>query len=126
MIPEKKKKLLVIDDESHIVDLIKVSLENEPYEIFRAKNGSEGINMANQLLPDLILLDVQMPEMNGYEVCSALKTGGKTKGIPILILSGQNHPSNKEKESQCKPDVFIAKPFSPIKLLTILREYAER
>jgi CheY-like chemotaxis protein len=124
--PGKKRKLLVIDDESHIAELIKVSLENEPFEIFQAKNGSEGIKIANQIQPDLILLDVQMPEMDGYEVCSTLKTDEKTKKIPVLILSGQNQSLENGKKMMCKADIFIAKPFSPVKLLSILREYAER
>lgn len=122
----RKKKILVVDDEPHIVELVKVSLESEAFDVYQASDGEEGLKLANQNLPDLILLDLAMPKLDGYAVCSALKTEERTKAIPVLILTSKDHPVDKEKGRECGADAYLTKPFSPLKLLAVVKENVDR
>jgi DNA-binding response OmpR family regulator len=117
-----KKKVLIADDEPHILELVKISLEPDQYEVLQASDGEQALRLALQNVPDLILLDVQMPKMDGYQVCSALRSNGKTRSIPIYILSGKDKPADKEKGRASGATAYLTKPFSPTKLLAFVRE----
>ncbi|MGB4852044.1 MAG: response regulator [Ignavibacteria bacterium] len=86
-----KKKILVVDDEKDIVDILKYNLEREnEFEVITASNGKEALEAA-QSLPDLILLDIMMPELNGFEVCKRLKNDKLTSGIPVIFLTAKEN-----------------------------------
>ena len=82
----KQKKILIIDDEQDILEILSYNLEKEGYEVFTATNGNEGIEMAKQILPDLILLDVMMPEKDGIETCQDLR---KIKELQKTLIGGK-------------------------------------
>lgn len=90
-----KKKILIINDNESIREIIQFYLEMKDYEVFQAENGNEGLKKSNEVLPNLILLDVMMPDMNGYEVCRLLKQNPKTQEIPVLFLSSLSNSSDK-------------------------------
>ncbi len=106
-----KKKILVVDDEYTIRELVELSLD-EDYEIYKAQDGQEALEKA-ELIPDLIILDVMMPNIDGYEVCEKIKTSEKTKHIPVIMLTVKHTPEDLEKAIACNVDEFITKPFEP-------------
>jgi two-component system alkaline phosphatase synthesis response regulator PhoP len=80
-------KVLVVDDEADIVELLRYNLEFEGYEVFRASNGMEALNQARQHLPDLILLDLMLPDMDGFSICEILHCQPSTTHIPVIVLT---------------------------------------
>jgi len=119
-------KILIAEDERDIRDLITFTLRFAGYEVIAASNGEEGYNMAKQLLPDLILMDVRMPKMTGYEACKALKADKSTESIPVVFLSAKG----QESEVQAGLDVgaveYILKPFSPDQLTERVRQILQK
>ncbi|MCL2721541.1 MAG: response regulator [Treponema sp.] len=106
----ENKKILIIDDEK--INILSLAhFLNPQYEIIVAKNGITGIKAAEKQKPDLILLDVIMPEMNGYEVLEKLKESDETKDIPVIFITGMTNAENKEKGQQLGAVDFISKPF---------------
>ena len=113
-------KILVIDDSSVICDLVKFTLTMKNHEVITAEDGDSGIKAAKKDQPDLILLDILMPKMNGYEACSILKKDELTKNIPIFILSAKGQMSDLEQAFKFGADNYITKPFNPDKLNKII------
>lgn len=104
-------RILLIDDEPDISTIVKTSLEHEGYEVLTATNGEEGLSKARSWLPDLILLDVMMSGMNGYEVCAKLKEGLSTRFIPIIMLTAKGEVSDKIMGIRMGTDDYLVKPF---------------
>ena len=111
------EKILIVDDQPEITDLIKFILNKQNYESVIAFNGLEGLNKARSEMPDLILLDITMPDMNGYEVCEKLKLDPATAQIPIIMLTARDMGEDFEKAMEKKADWYITKPFDPKHLL---------
>ena len=124
-VPEKKKtksaKILVIDDEPEITDIIETFLENAGYEVKSENSSVIGIERAKTFLPDLILLDIMMPFMDGYEVCKELKKSEATSRIPVIFLTGKDARSDEGRSFEAGGDLFIKKPFSCERLLGIVK-----
>ena len=124
-VSEKKKtksaKILVIDDEPEITDIIETFLESAGYEVKSENSSVIGIERAKSFLPDLILLDIMMPFMDGYEVCKELKKSEETSKIPIIFLTGKDARSDEGKSFEAGGDMFIKKPFSCERLLGIVK-----
>jgi DNA-binding response OmpR family regulator len=122
---EKKKiksaKILVIDDEPEITDIIETFLENAGYEVKSENSSVIGIERAKSFLPDVILLDIMMPFMDGYEVCKELKRSEETSKIPVIFLTGKDARSDEGKSFKAGGDMFIKKPFSCERLLEIVK-----
>jgi len=116
------KKILIADDRRQVVELVRVSLEGEDYEIVGASNGKEALKRARLERPDLILLDVVMPKMDGFEVCRQLKKDPQTQEIPIIMLTAKGQEVDKEKARQLGASGYVTKPFSPSALLTRVEE----
>jgi two-component system, OmpR family, alkaline phosphatase synthesis response regulator PhoP len=106
------EKILVIEDEKNIVLLLKMFLEHNGFEVFTAGNGPDGIKMAQESNPDLILLDIVLPGLNGYMVCRNLKENEKTKNIPVVAISARTSKEDIEKIFSSGAQDYIAKPFS--------------
>lgn len=117
-----KKKVMIVDDEAHIVELVKVVLEDTSYEILEAYDGEEAMAKIISEKPDLILLDIMLPRMDGYEVCKRLKADEATKSIPVVMLTAKGQEVDKVKGYQSGADSYMTKPFSPLRLLTELEE----
>ena len=124
-VSEKKKtkfaKILVIDDEPEITDIIETFLENTGYKVKSENSSVIGIERAKTFVPDLILLDIMMPFMDGYEVCKELKKSEETSKIPVIFLTGKDARSDEGRSFEVGGDMFIKKPFSCERLLEIVR-----
>jgi two-component system alkaline phosphatase synthesis response regulator PhoP len=103
-------KILVVDDEEHIVMILKDSLEFSGFQVVTAFNGEEALACVEEDHPDLIILDIGMPKLDGWEVCRRLKSGEKTKQIPVIILTAYAQTSDQRKGAQLGADRFITKP----------------
>lgn len=124
------KKVLIVDDEEFVRQLIQIKLKFCGIETVEAGNGVEAIEKAVSERPDLILLDVMMPKMNGFEACQRLKANKETSHIPIIMLTARGDPSAKERGENAGALEYLTKPFSPQKLaervLEILKEFETR
>ena len=106
-----KKTILVIDDEVSIRVLMKKLLGNE-YNIMEASDGKEGVDMAYKLRPDLIMMDIMMPEMDGISAAGKIKSNKETKSIPLVMISGLGHQQSEKLTEEHGIDAYINKPFS--------------
>ncbi len=105
-----KERLLVVDDERDFVDVISERLGAKGFDILRAFDGKEGIERAHSDKPDLIILDVAMPEMNGYDVCRKLKLDEKLKDTPIIMLTAKFQPNDIRFGIGMGADAYLTKP----------------
>jgi CheY-like chemotaxis protein len=111
-----KPKILVAEDERDIRELIGFTLRYAGLDVTLTKNGIEAVEQAPKLQPDLIMLDVRMPKMTGYEACRALKSNPSTSKIPIVILSAKGQDGEIQEGKEAGADHYIVKPFAPDKL----------
>jgi DNA-binding response OmpR family regulator len=112
-----KGKILVVDDEVNITQILEFSIGAEGYEVVTAANGEEAIDKARREQPDLIILDVMMPKIDGYEACRILKANPLTKGIPVVLLTAKGRDIDKRLGYEVGATDYIIKPFSPNKLI---------
>lgn len=117
MIRSDLDRVLVVDDEPAIVDLMELYLKSD-YEIIRAYNGKEALEKARSQKPSVIILDVMMPDMNGYEVCKVLKTSVETQFIPIIMVTALSGKDEKIKGLESGADEFLSKPVNRLELVT--------
>ncbi len=110
-IVKERLKILIVDDEPDIPELLKLSLSTEPYDFLIAYNGEDAIDIALKEKPDLVLLDIMMPDMDGYEVVEHLKSNPAGKGIAIIMISAKTEVDDKLKGMELGIDDYIAKPF---------------
>ena len=94
---EKAYTILIVDDEDDIIDLLQYNLEKEGYNISSATNGIEGIELARQIKPDLIILDIMMPKLDGFEVCKAIRANPDWNSVRIIMLTAKGRDSEREK-----------------------------
>jgi DNA-binding response OmpR family regulator len=112
-----KKLILAVDDEKDVCSLLKNALERSgEFKVVTANSGKNGIHMARRAKPDLILLDIEMPEMNGFEVLELLKTDAKTYHIPVIMLTGKSDDAFKISASRLYSEEYLTKPVSVIAL----------
>lgn len=121
MSPEQKT-ILVCDDEPLIVEAAGYVVKKEGFKLLTAFNGRDALKIAQENIPDLIMLDVNMPEMTGFDVCRNLKSNDKTKEIIIMMFTANVQASDYSKASNLGADDFIEKPFSPKDLRIKLHE----
>lgn len=107
------KTILVVEDEQDLVELLKVRLESLGYGVIEAYDGEEGLKKAKEDLPDLIVLDILLPKMSGYDVCLKLKTDKKYRKIPIVMLTAKFQPSDIRFGKELGAEAYITKPFEP-------------
>ena len=119
-----RKKILIIEDEENLVKGLKLNLADEGYEVDWASNGSEGLRKALKEKPDLIILDIMLPEMDGLEVCRELRQ--KNIGIPILMLTAKGEEIDKVVGLEIGADDYITKPFSVRELLARIKAHLRR
>lgn len=112
-----KGKILVVDDEAYIVHILEFTLGMEGFEVITAFDGEEAIHMAEREAPDLVVLDIMMPKLDGYETCRRLKSRKKTRQIPVILLSAKGRSMDQKVGIDAGADEYITKPFSPRKLV---------
>ncbi len=112
-----KKKVLIVDDEPNIVMSLEFLMRKNDYEVFIARNGSEALELLSGKVPDLILLDIMMPDVDGYEICMIVKQEPRLKDSKVVFLSAKSKVSDIEKGYELGADLYITKPFSTRNLL---------
>lgn len=121
-----KEKILIIEDEKDIVKMLDYNLKKEGFRVFSANNGEDGLDMARKGHPDLILLDLMLPEMDGLEVCRAVKNDTNSAHIPIVILTAKAQETDKIVGLELGADDYVTKPFSPRELIARIKAVLRR
>ena len=114
------KRILICDDDPVILRLLQVNLELEGYEVLQAHHGEEALEIASAELPDLIILDIMMPKLDGYQTAERLKSQDDTKEIPVVFVSAKAQQSDIEKGKSYGVADYLTKPFDPTDLLEIV------
>lgn len=122
---ESKKRIVVADDEPFILSALQDTL-SDSYSVTTASNGAEAVKVAGKVLPDLIILDVMMPEMDGLEACKNLKRDKATSSIPVILLTAKGQITDIEKGFKSGADAYVVKPFSPARLIEKVEEIFEK
>ena len=121
---EEKKKILIVEDERAIVEILKFNLSREGYETLEALDGEAGLQLGLTGDPDLILLDVMLPKMNGFDICAKLRDAGST--VPIIMLTAREEETDKVFGLEAGADDYMTKPFSMRELLARVRANIRR
>jgi DNA-binding response OmpR family regulator len=120
-------KILIAEDERDIRELIEFTLTAYAgHQVFKAANGAEAVELAPQVMPDLIMMDVRMPKMTGYEACKALKQIDAVKDIPVVFLSAKGQEAEIDTGMDAGAYDYILKPFAPVDLASRVAEILER
>lgn len=120
------KKIIIVDDEQDIVESLKFVLEGNDYTCYCAYNGEDGLKLAKELMPDLIILDVMMPRINGYKISRLLKFDSKYKDIPILMVTARSQEEDKLIGEETGADEYITKPFDLDEVLQTVNKYLDK
>ena len=121
-----KKRILLVDDERDMVFAVKLQLEAEGFDVLTAADGQEALDKARRENPDLIILDLMLPKMDGYKVCRMLKFDKKYKKIPIIIFTARIQQSDEKLGYEVGADVYLTKPFEPKTLLAKIQELLKK
>lgn len=111
------KKILIVDDEPSILMSLEFLMKKEGHKIFIARNGSEAIGIVNQELPDALILDIMMPEVDGYEVCEFIKSKEELQHIKVIFLTAKAKEEDIKKGLDLGADLYLKKPFSTKELV---------
>lgn len=117
---KRKKKILVVDDQKHIVRLVQITLEKAGYEVVTAYDGVEALEKVEQEAPDMLVLDVMMPRMDGFEVLKKLQADAKTRDIPVIMLTAKAQDADIFRGWSSGVSSYLTKPFNPRELLTFV------
>ena len=122
---EQKIRLLLVDDEPDLVQMVSVRLKAAGYEIATAYDGQEALEKVRQAQPDLMILDLMLPKLDGYKVCRLLKFDERTRAIPILIFTARAQVEDVTLATECGADAYLTKPFEAKALLAKIQELLE-
>lgn len=111
------KKILIADDNENIRDALTYLLEDEGYELVLAVDGADTIKKVRELRPDILFLDIMMPEINGYDVCRTIKNDPDIKATYVIMLTAKGQVAEQERGREVGADEYIVKPFSPMEIL---------
>ncbi|AEH50682.1 response regulator [Pseudothermotoga thermarum] len=115
------KKILVVDDSDVLRKIVVFNLQKEGYSVFEARNGVEALQLVEQIKPDLVILDVMMPEMDGFEVLRRLRSNPAYNSIFVIMLTAKGGEEDPKIAASLGANGFLTKPFSPVKLLEEVR-----
>jgi len=116
------KRILLVDDEEQLLQLVKMRLEASSYEVLTASDGQEGLEKAQKEKPDLIILDLMLPRMDGYKVCAFLKRDRRFNNIPIIIFTARAQQSDAKLGEEVGANAYLTKPFEAQTLLAKVKE----
>jgi len=118
------KKILIVDDQSEVRELVEVTLRIGPYEILQASSGDEALTITRSEQPDLVLLDVMMPNssVDGFDVCRQIKSDPATRNISVVMITARGQEADLEMGKQAGADDYFTKPFSPHELMSKVEE----
>jgi DNA-binding response OmpR family regulator len=120
------KKILVVDDETDLVETVRFPLEMEGFNVLVSYNGEDALNQARKEKPDLIILDLMLPKLDGYKVCRLLKFDERYKHIPILMLTAKTQEKDKMLGKETGADEYITKPFEMDDLMEKVKAYLNK
>lgn len=115
--------ILVVDDEAPIVDLVRFTLEDADVRVVEASDGAEALVLARRIKPDLVLLDVHMPKLDGLEVCRQLRREPDFARTPIVMLTASGQQADRSSGLSAGADEYLTKPFSPLALLALVEAF---
>ncbi len=115
-------RILIVDDEPDLIDMVSLRLEANGYQVIRASEGQEGLDKARNESPDLIILDLMLPKIDGYKVCRMLKFDEKYKKIPVILFSARTQAADVKLGVEVGADAYLIKPFEPDILLAKVSE----
>ncbi|MDD5409309.1 MAG: response regulator [Candidatus Omnitrophica bacterium] len=121
-----KEKILIVEDEKDIIKMIEYNLKKEGFKVIDARDGEDALDLALRQYPDLILLDLMLPGIDGLEVCKTLKKDPKTASIPIIMLTAKGQESDKVVGLELGADDYVTKPFSPRELIARIKAVLRR
>ena len=121
-----KQTILVVDDEKDLLDLIEYNLRKEGFNVLKAENGEQGIDIAKEARPDLVLLDIMMPKMTGLEVCDIMRADKDLSNIPIIFLTARSDEKTEVEGLDKGADDYITKPISTTKLISRIKAVLRR
>ena len=119
-------KILIVDDEEDLLEMVSYNLKKEGFNVYSAKNGKEGLKVAGDILPDLILLDVMMPEMDGIEACLEIRSQPKLEGVLIAFLTARGEDYSQIAGFESGADDYITKPIKPRVLISRIKALLRR
>lgn len=120
-----KKRILVVDDEEDLVETLSFRLKANGYDVIKANDGQEGMDKAKKESPNLIILDLMLPKIDGYKVCGLLKADARYNKIPIILFTARAQDEDKKIGQEVGANAYITKPFEPQVLLAKIKELLE-
>lgn len=120
------KRILIVDDEPNIVTVVAARLKGNGYEVLEAQDGLAGLDLAKKEKPDLIILDLMLPKLDGYKVCNLLKKDSRYAGIPIILFTAKAQEEDKRMGEEAGADAYVMKPYDPKVLLAQIQELLEK
>lgn len=119
------KKILVADDEADIIEVVEMLLSSEGYDVIKARDGAEALEIVRSIIPDLIILDIMMPEIDGVEVCKRMRLMESIRDIPIVMFSAKLSAIDKKESFDAGADGFITKPFNARGFISGIKTYLD-
>lgn len=116
-----KRRVLVVDDDALTLEILRTILDLEDFVVRTAEDGEAAIAAVADELPDVLVLDVMMPGLNGFEVCSHLRSQPETSELPIVLLTARDSAEDRRRGLACGADAYLTKPFSPLQLMETIR-----
>ncbi len=123
---QSKKKILIVDDEKQLVSLVSLHMKMSGYEVLSANDGEEALSIIKEERPDLIILDLMLPKIDGWEVCKRLRAESRMGNIPVIMLTARSESADKLKGFECGADDYVTKPFSPRELVARVKRVLAR
>jgi two-component system, OmpR family, alkaline phosphatase synthesis response regulator PhoP len=124
--PKHGRRVLVVEDERDVAELIRYNLAKEGYDVVLVANGAEALQRAQETKPEVILLDIMVPQLNGWEICRRLKQDPQTRAIPVIMVTGRVEEGDKVLGFEMGADDYVTKPFSPRELVARIRAVVRR
>jgi two-component system alkaline phosphatase synthesis response regulator PhoP len=124
--PQRRGRVLVVEDEPDVAELIRYNLVKEGWDVLTASSGAEALKRVRESRPDVVLLDIMVPQLNGWEVCRRLKEDPETRAIPVIMVTGRVEEGDKVLGFELGADDYVTKPFSPRELSARIRAVARR
>jgi len=122
----EQKKILIADDNENIREALTYLLEDEGYQLWLAKDGAETIEKVREFRPDILFLDIMMPEINGYDVCQVIKSDPVLKNTYVIMLTAKGQVAEQERGKEVGADEYVVKPFSPMEILTKIKNILDK
>ena len=119
-------RVLVVEDERDVAELLRYNLAKDGYDVVVAATGADAVKQAHEAHPDVVLLDIMVPQLNGWEICRRLKQDAETRAIPVIMVTGRVEEGDKVLGFEVGADDYVTKPFSPRELLARIRAVARR